>query len=142
VVTGLDRIPKDEWPPVTIVHIAFQVMIALGSYLALVSLCILWFTIRKIDLLEKRWLLRALVLAAPMGFIATEAGWVVTEVGRQPWIIRGIMRTADAVTPMPGLVVPFVVFTILYILLTVAVVWVLRRQIVQSPATGEVPSLG
>jgi cytochrome d ubiquinol oxidase subunit I len=69
---------------------------------------------RRRELTRHRWLLRALVLAAPMGFICTEAGWIVTEVGRQPWIIHGIMRTAEAVTPMPGLVVPFVVFTALY----------------------------
>lgn len=134
VVIGLDRIPRDEWPPVPIVHLAFQVMIGLGSYLALVSVVVAWLTFRRKDLVQRRWLLRALVLAAPLGFIATEAGWVVTEVGRQPWIIRGIMRTADAVTPMPGLVVPFTTFTILYLLLAAAVVWMLYRQIVRSPA--------
>ena len=62
-----------------------------------------------------RWLLRALVLVAPFGFLATEAGWIVTEVGRQPWVVQGLMRTANAVTPMPGLVVPMVTFTVLYI---------------------------
>ena len=72
-----------------------------------------------------------------MGFIATEAGWVVTEVGRQPWIIQGIMRTADAVTPMPGLVVPFVTFTLLYLMLAAAVIWILFRQIVRSPTVPE-----
>jgi cytochrome bd-type quinol oxidase subunit 1 len=66
------------------------------------------------DLSTRRWLLRALVAPAPMGFICTEAGWVVTEVGRQPWVIYGVLRTAEAVTPMPGLVVPFATFTLLY----------------------------
>jgi cytochrome bd ubiquinol oxidase subunit I len=140
VVIGLDQIPRDEWPNVPIVHLAFQVMIGLGSYLALVSACVIWFLIRKRDMVGRRWLLRALVLAAPMGFIATEAGWVVTEVGRQPWIIRGIMRTSDAVTPMPGLVVPFVTFTLLYIMLGAAVVWLLYRQIIRSPEVQEVAS--
>ena len=139
VVTGLDRIPRDEWPPVLIVHVAFQVMIALGSVMALVSLIVAWLALRKRDLTRRRWLLKMLVFVAPMGFVATEAGWIVTEVGRQPWIIRGIMRTSDAVTPMPGLVVPFVTFTVLYILLTVAVVWVLHRQIVRSPRLTEAP---
>ena len=134
VVIGLDSIPRDQWPPVPIVHVAFQVMVGLGSYLALVSLCVTWLALRKKDLVERRWLLKALVVAAPMGFVATEAGWVVTEVGRQPWIIQGIMRTADAVTPMPGLVVPFVTFTLLYLMLAAAVVWILFRQIVRSPA--------
>jgi len=60
---------------------------------------------------EKRWLLRGLVAAGPLGFLAIETGWVVTEVVRQPWIIYVVMRTREAVTPMPGLVVPFVIFT-------------------------------
>jgi cytochrome d ubiquinol oxidase subunit I len=68
-----------------------------------------------------------------MGFLAIEAGWTVTEVGRQPWIIHGVLRTADAVTPMPGLVVPFLVFTLLYVLLGVIVIYLLRQQIVRAP---------
>ena len=76
-----------------------------------------------------------------MGFICTEAGWIVTEVGRQPWIIYGLMRTADAVTPMPGLVVPFLVFTALYCVLGVAVAWLLYQQVLKSPkATEEDPA--
>jgi cytochrome d ubiquinol oxidase subunit I len=78
------------------------------------------------------WYLRALAVSAPLGFIAVEAGWTVTEVGRQPWIVQGIMRTADAVTPMPGLVVPFLGFTLLYLGLSVAVVWLLYRQILKT----------
>jgi len=72
------------------------------------------------------------VAAAPMGFICIEAGWVVTEVGRQPWVIQGVLRTADAVTPMPGLVVPFLTFTLLYCFLGVIVVWLLYRQVFRS----------
>jgi cytochrome d ubiquinol oxidase subunit I len=82
---------------------------------------------------DNKWLLRALVIAAPMGMIAIECGWTVTEVGRQPWIIYGVMRTAFAVTPMPGLVVPFVTFTLLYLFLAVIVVWLLLRQVAASP---------
>jgi cytochrome d ubiquinol oxidase subunit I len=139
-VIGLDQFPRDQWPPVVLVHLAFQVMVGLGSYLALVGLVSVWLMIRGQDLVQRRWLLKAIVLAAPMGFLATEAGWVVTEVGRQPWIIGGIMRTADAVTPMPGLVAPFLAFTLLYLLLTVAVTWVLSRQIVRSPDIEEIPA--
>jgi cytochrome d ubiquinol oxidase subunit I len=135
VVVGLDSIPRDQWPPVPIVHYAFQVMVGLGSFLALLSAWAGWKAFRKHDLGKSRGLLRALVVAAPMGFLATEAGWVVTEVGRQPWTIQGIMRTADAVTPMPGLIVPLLTFTLLYILLAVAVVWLLYRQIVRGPVT-------
>jgi cytochrome d ubiquinol oxidase subunit I len=65
--------------------------------------------------------------------VAIEAGWVVTEVGRQPWIIQGVMRTAEAVTPMPGLVVPFLTFTLVYLFLGFVVVVLLRRQVFDSP---------
>ena len=143
-VQGLDRVPREDWPPVAIVHVAFQVMVALGSYLALVSLWVLWDWRRARPLEGDRLLLGAIVLGAPMGFVATEAGWVVTEVGRQPWIVQGVLRTADAVTPMPGLVVPFALFTLLYVFLGVIVVYLLRRQIVSSPREPRQPqrSLG
>jgi cytochrome d ubiquinol oxidase subunit I len=133
-VTGLDSIPRELWPPVPIAHFSFQIMVGLGSVMALVSLWAGWTLIRRRDPGANRWLLKALVIAAPMGFIATEAGWFLTEVGRRPWIIQGIMRTSDAVTPMPGLIVPMLSFTLLYILLAIAVSWVLYRQIVRSPA--------
>jgi cytochrome d ubiquinol oxidase subunit I len=140
-VKGLEAFPREHWPPVAIVHLAFQVMVGLGSYLALVGLIALWLMWRRHDLTRHRWLLRALVLAAPMGFICTEAGWIVTEVGRQPWIIHGLMRTAEAVTPMPGLVVPFLVFTALYCALGVTVAWLLYQQVLKSPqATEEDPA--
>ncbi|MEO8201554.1 MAG: cytochrome ubiquinol oxidase subunit I, partial [Gemmatimonadota bacterium] len=137
VVIGLDSIPREEWPPLAIVHVSFQVMVGLGTCMALVSLLAGWFAFRKGGVVARRWLLKALVLAAPMGFLATEAGWLVTEVGRQPWIIHGIMKTRDAVTPMPGLVVPLMGFTVLYFFLAVVVIWLLYRQIVRSPQTSE-----
>ncbi len=137
-VRGLDQVPPEDWPHVPSVHLAFQVMVGLGVYLALVSLWAAVLAWRKRDLPGNRLLLRALVVATPMGFVAIEAGWLVTEVGRQPWIIHGVLRTADAVTPMPGLVVPFTTFTLLYLALATAVVWLLRRQISQSPDVAEV----
>jgi cytochrome d ubiquinol oxidase subunit I len=137
VVRGLNEFPRKDWPNVPIVHIAFQIMVALGTYLALLSLWIAWRAFRRKDLCSNRWLLRAIALAAPMGFIAIEAGWTVTEVGRQPWIIQGVLRTADAVTPMPGLVVPFLLFTLLYCFLGVIVAWLLYRQIIRSPKSSD-----
>jgi cytochrome d ubiquinol oxidase subunit I len=98
-----------------VVHLAFQTMVGLGSTMALVALwsaCSLW---RRRALAEQHGLLRALVVVAPFGFLATEAGWIVTEVGRQPWVVQGLMRTSAAVTPMPGLVVPMLLFTLLYL---------------------------
>jgi cytochrome d ubiquinol oxidase subunit I len=79
------------------------------------------------------WLLRLFVIATPMGFIAVEAGWTVTEVGRQPWIINGIMRTKDAVTPMPGIHYSFILFSALYLSLAVVVTFLLYRQIKMVP---------
>ncbi len=132
-VKGLEAFPREEWPPVAPVHIAFQVMVGLGSFMALVAAWALALMVRRRDLRAHPWLLRALGVAAPMGFICTEAGWVVTEVGRQPWVIHGVLRTADAVTPMPGLVVPFLAFTVLYCFLGVIVAWLLYLQVIKSP---------
>ncbi len=136
-VAGLDQIPRADWPNVTITHLSFQVMVGLGTFMALTAVLALIALWRQRDLALERGSLRAIVAAAPMGFIATEAGWMVTEVGRQPWVIQGVLRTADAVTPMPGLVVPFLGFTLLYILLAIAVVWLLRRQVLLAPGDRE-----
>ena len=126
VVTGLDQIPRDEWPPVLITHVAFQIMVAIGLLMAALGALWFWFEWRGP---HPRWLLWALVAATPLGMIAIETGWVVTEVGRQPWIIYGIMRTADAVTPVPGMVYHFVLFLVLYLALAVTTVWLFARQI-------------
>ena len=120
-----------------IVHSAFQLMVALGTFLAIVALWAGLLALRRRDLCQSVWLLRALAVAAPMGFVAIEAGWTVTEVGRQPWIVYGVLRTADAVTPMPGLIVPFLGFTLLYCFLGLVVAWLLYRQIIRSPRPTE-----
>jgi cytochrome d ubiquinol oxidase subunit I len=132
-VRGLESFPRDEWPPVAIVHIAFQVMVAAGTVMMLIAVWAAWQAWRRKNSTDSKWFLRAVVATSPLGFIAIEAGWIVTEVGRQPWIINGLMRTSEAVTPMPGLVVPFVFFTLLYLALGVAVVWLLKRQISDRP---------
>ena len=142
VVKGLEEFPEEDWPPVAIVHNAFQIMVALGTFMAIVSLWALVTRLRKRVIAENRRLLQAVVVAAPMGFICIEAGWTVTELGRQPWIVYGIVRTADAVTPMPGLVVPFVTFTLLYCFLGVIVVWLLYKHVLGSPATPEAGATG
>jgi cytochrome d ubiquinol oxidase subunit I len=136
-VTGLNDVPRDLWPPVTIVHLAFQVMVAIGGWLALLALwgAALWWRGR---LFASRAFLRAMLWSTPLGFIAIEAGWTVTELGRQPWIIQGVMKTADAVTPMPGLVVPFTIFMLVYAGLAVVVILLIRRTIGEtaSPESG------
>jgi len=139
VVKGLDAFPRDQWPPVALVHVAFQVMVGLGSFMAGVAAWALLLAWRIRGLPTHPWLLGALVAAAPMGFVCTEAGWVVTEAGRQPWIVYNVVKTADAVTPMPALIIPFTVFTALYLFLGVIVASLLYRQVLKSPAVVEDP---
>jgi len=134
VVKGLDIVPRDEWPNVRLVHTSFDVMVAFGTYLALVGLWAGLLALRRRDLTTRRRFLWAVVVAGPCGFICTEAGWMVTELGRQPWTIYGILKTADAVTPMPGLIVPFTTITLVYCALAVIVGRLLYGQIVKSPA--------
>jgi cytochrome bd ubiquinol oxidase subunit I len=129
VVPGLDAVPREDWPPVAVVHLAFQLMVACGLILAALAVWSGWRWIRGRSLASDRWLLRGLVAAAPLGFVAIEAGWVVTEVGRQPWIIDHVVRTADAVTPMPGLWIPMTTFTLLYVILSAVVIWAMRRHV-------------
>jgi cytochrome d ubiquinol oxidase subunit I len=126
-VAGLSAVPPADRPPVAIVHVAFQVMVGVGTLLAALGAgtFVAWWRLGRVP--EHPGFLAVLVACGPLGVLALEAGWVVTEVGRQPWIVQGVLRTADAVTPMPGLVVPFGVFTGLYIVLGVVVVGVLRR---------------
>ncbi len=131
-VKGLEEYPETDWPPVAITHLAFQTMVGLGTLMAFASLWVIVCWIRRREVADSRALLGLLVLLTPAGFVAVEAGWVVTEVGRQPWIIQGVMRTADAVTPMPGLVVPFAAFTLLYVFLGVIVAWLLWAQILKT----------
>jgi cytochrome bd ubiquinol oxidase subunit I len=121
-VRGLNDFPQDEWPPISIVHASFQLMVALGTAMAVVSLWAVWTAWRHRTLVGQRHLLAAIAAVAPFGFVATEAGWVVTEVGRQPWVVQGVIRTADAVTPMPGLWIPFGLFVGLYVGLAAIVI--------------------
>jgi cytochrome d ubiquinol oxidase subunit I len=132
-IMGLEEVPEDERPPVNVVHIAFQLMVASGFALLALSvwLAIAWK--RHKDLPHTAWFLRAGALSGFLAVLALEAGWVVTEVGRQPWIVFGIMRTSDAVNPAPGLVYGFILVCVVYLLLTVATLYVLRRLARDKP---------
>ncbi|MCY4402548.1 MAG: cytochrome ubiquinol oxidase subunit I [Candidatus Poribacteria bacterium] len=128
-IKGLKEFPPEDRPPVAIVHYAFQIMVGCGFVMIIAGIIGGWLTWRRKGLPINSWYLRFITFCTPLGFIAIEAGWTVTEVGRQPWVIYNIMRTADAVTPMPHLIVPFIGFTVLYIFLSIIVVILLRRQI-------------
>ncbi|RPI20651.1 MAG: cytochrome ubiquinol oxidase subunit I [Acidobacteria bacterium] len=135
VVRGLNDFDPSLHPPVEIVHVAFQVMVGCGTLMAALTLLTGFLAIRRRGLPENRLLLRALVLASPLGFVAIQAGWFVTEVGRQPWIIQGVMRTSSALTPMPGLVLPLTLITLVYLLLGIIVVVLLRQQVLSTTPT-------
>jgi len=127
-VKGLNDFPKDEHPPVAIVHYSFQVMVGMGTLL--MGLALLFFISLKRKVWQtKKWFWWLFVLATPLGIIALEAGWFVTEVGRQPWIIYGVMRTKDAVTPIDGIEYSMYMYIGLYLALALAVTWLMHRQI-------------
>jgi cytochrome d ubiquinol oxidase subunit I len=128
-VTGLDKFKKGEWPPVIMVHFGFQVMVLMGMIMAAAGALHLLFMFKWKEIPQKRWWLRILVWLTPAGFIAVEAGWIVTEAGRQPWIIYGILKTSESVTPMPGIRYSFYLITFIYLTLSWVVLLLMKRQI-------------
>jgi cytochrome d ubiquinol oxidase subunit I len=112
-------------------------MVGLGSLLAAVSAAGLVLRVRRRE--PPAWYLRAVVLAAPAGFLALEAGWLVTEWGRQPFTVHGVLTTADSVTPVGGLAAPLVAFALLYVLLGAVTAALLWRQIAKAPPAAEGP---
>lgn len=128
VVQGLDAFRPQDRPP-SLVRPAFLVMVGLGTLLALHALWAVLLRLRRRPWFEERRFLLATLLVSPAGFVALQAGWIVTEVGRQPWVVYGIVRTAETVTPAPGLGFRLAVFTTIYLVLGVTVVVVLRRHV-------------
>jgi len=134
-VQGLTAFPREDWPDVRLVHPAFQVMVGLGGLLALAGLFWLLLRLRGRDPGPR--FLRALVCLSPAGFLALEAGWLVTEWGRQPFTVRGVLRTADSVTPVTHLFAPMMAFGVLYAFLAFMVALLLWRQIAHAPGGAE-----
>ncbi len=124
-VRGLDRIAPDDRPPVPATHYSFDSMV--GSATLLLLLALVWVVVALRRRPPARTLLIALCAGAPLALVALEAGWFVTEFGRQPWIARGLLRTADAVTTAPGLAAEFYAFSVLYVVLAATCWWLLRR---------------
>jgi cytochrome d ubiquinol oxidase subunit I len=133
-VKGLSAYPRDEWPNPLPVHLAFQFMVASGSVMSALALAAGFFAWRKREWLYHRRFLGAVTACGPLGILSVEAGWVVTEVGRQPWAIHRVMRTADAVTTVGGLAIPFVFFSLIYLALGISAAILLRREVSASPA--------
>jgi cytochrome d ubiquinol oxidase subunit I len=126
-VAGLDSVPADQRPPVNVVRIAFQTMVGIGTLLALLGAICLAVRIRRRRLPRSAWFYRALVLAGPLSLVALICGWVTTEVGRQPWVVYGVMRTAQAVTGAGGVPVGYATLVAVYGAVALAVWWILRR---------------
>jgi cytochrome d ubiquinol oxidase subunit I len=126
-VIGLETVPEQDRPPVNIVRYAFQTMAGIGTALALLGVWFVgtWWRCKRLP--RSRWFFRAVMAAGPLSFVALICGWIVTEVGRQPWIVYEVMRTSQAVTAADGLEVGYVVLIAVYVSLAVAVVWLLRR---------------
>jgi cytochrome d ubiquinol oxidase subunit I len=126
-VTGLNSVPPADRPPVEIVHFAFDAMVGIGFALLALGAWLAWTWWRRRDLPGTRWFLRAVALSGVAAVTAMEAGWVATEVGRQPWIVYHVLRVSNAVNPAPGLANGVWPVITIYALLTVATVYVLRR---------------
>jgi cytochrome d ubiquinol oxidase subunit I len=130
-VKGLSAFPREIWPPVRGVHLAFQAMVGIGTLLAALGLAGVALALRRRP--WPRAYLRAVAVAGPLGFVALEAGWLVTEWGRQPFTVRGVLTVAGSVTPVAGLGLPLAVFSAVYLLLGAVTAVLLRRQIAASP---------
>jgi cytochrome d ubiquinol oxidase subunit I len=127
VIQGLDQVPPGDRAPVNIVHLAFDLMVFMGTGLLLLGLWLLLAWWRRHDLPRSGLFLWCCALAGVASVVALEAGWTVTEVGRQPWVVYGQLRTADAVNPGSGLLGGLVLVLLSYVVLTVATIYVLRR---------------
>ncbi len=141
VVPGLKDYPREDRAPVIIPFFAFRIMVGVGFLMLGVVLLGLWLRIRK-RLYDSGWFLRALMFAAPLGFIAVVAGWTTTEVGRQPWTVYGVMRTAHSVTPsLTGwdVLVSLAGYIAVYAIMFPAGAWMVAR-IVRGGVSGQVDS--
>jgi cytochrome bd ubiquinol oxidase subunit I len=126
-VEGLEEVPADERPPVNVVRIAFQTMVGIGFVLAGISAFYVFVWLRRKRLPRSTWFYRAVVAAGPLSVVALIAGWVTTEVGRQPWVVYGHMRTEEAVTGASGVPVGYASLVLVYAGLLAAIIWILRR---------------
>jgi cytochrome bd ubiquinol oxidase subunit I len=135
-VPGLDTVPKQDWPPVNITHLAFQSMVVIGTMLAAAVITYWLFRWRGRDLLKNRWFLRFSVIAGPLAILAVELGWVATEVGRQPWTVWQILRTSDAASMSPALWWSYTVVLIVYAGMT-AGAWIVLRSMARRWRAGE-----
>ena len=137
-IAGLDTIPDEDQPPAAIVFWSFRIMVGLAILMFALGLLSLWERSRK-RLYEAASLHRFALIMGPAGFVATIAGWVTTEVGRQPWTIYGLMRTAASVAPIgvPGVAGSLIAFVLVYFAVFGAGLWYILKLMSQPPHPGE-----
>jgi cytochrome d ubiquinol oxidase subunit I len=128
-VIGLDTVPPEDRPPAnTMLHWAFDTMVGVCTMLIALGLWFAWAWWRRRDIPQTKWFLRAVAVSGIASIVALECGWIVTEVGRQPWIVYNVMRTEDAVTDADGIWVSFVAVVVLYAALGTALILTLRAM--------------
>jgi cytochrome d ubiquinol oxidase subunit I len=126
-IKGLDIVPVADQPPINIIRFAFQAMVGVGSLLALLAVVFLFILWRYRRLPITRWFYLAVAVSGPLSYLALISGWVTTEVGRQPWVVYGVMRTNAAVTGATSIPVGFGLLAAAYAVLIVCTLWALRR---------------
>ena len=126
-VQGLDTVPPDRRPPVNVVRIAFQLMVGIGTLLAVLGIVLLVVRVRRRRLPRSSWFYRAVAIAGPASVVALIAGWVTTEVGRQPWVVYRVMLTSQAVTGAGGLPVGYGALIVVYLGVAAGTAWILLR---------------
>jgi cytochrome d ubiquinol oxidase subunit I len=134
-VQGLDAVPVAFRPPVNITRYSFQTMVGIGTGLAFLAVFFIWMRLRKRRLPTQRWFYLAAVAAGPSALLALICGWLVTEVGRQPWVVYHVMTATQAVTKAGSVPVSYAVLATAYVLLAIAAAWILRR-LSQAPLDG------
>ncbi|MEL7797971.1 MULTISPECIES: cytochrome ubiquinol oxidase subunit I [Idiomarina] len=139
-VTGLDQYSREDWPPVATVFWAFRIMVGVGMLMVLAGL---WSGFQRLrgKLYDNRTLLRFSLFMGPMGFVAVIAGWIVTEVGRQPWVVYGLLRTADAASPIDkaGVAGSLIAFIVVYFLVFGAGTFYILRKMAGNPEQVAIP---
>jgi cytochrome bd ubiquinol oxidase subunit I len=141
-VKGLKAFPAGERPPVLISFVSFRLMVGLGFFFLLITiLCALMDRLGRLE--TSRWLLKIMILSIPLPYIALEAGWVLAEVGRQPWIVYKLMKTSDAVSPVAGIqvLISLLAFLLVYSLLGVAAFYLMHRTAVKGPGSSASESM-
>ncbi len=134
-VKGLSEFPREDWPPVAVTFLTFHNMVVVGNLMGLLGLVgtvLVWRGAAE----RTRWWLRAMLWGAPLPMIAIQLGWAAAEVGRQPWIVAGVLRTRDAVSRVvsaPELVFSIGLFSVVYLLLGGLWVYLMREQLVRGP---------